>query len=58
MTVSRFCHFVPTSSSWLDLVERCFGELTGKPIRRGVFVSVEYLQKAIEEFLGALEKRP
>jgi hypothetical protein len=37
----------PTSSSWLNLVERWFGELTGKRIRRGVFLSVEDLQKAI-----------
>src|SRR3989304_2164755 len=28
------CHFVPTSSSWLNLVERWFGELTSKRIRR------------------------
>ncbi|MGH7980826.1 MAG: IS630 family transposase, partial [Limisphaerales bacterium] len=46
-------HFVPTGSSWLNLVERWFGELTGKRIRRGVFVSVEDPQQAIEEFLAA-----
>ncbi len=40
-------HFIPTSSSWLNLVEWWFGELTGKRIRRGVFVSVEDLQEAI-----------
>jgi transposase len=51
-------HFVPTSSSWLNLVERWFGELTGKRIRRGVFVSVEDLQKAIEEFLVAWNSDP
>jgi transposase len=34
------CHFVPTSSSWLNLVERWFGELTSKRIRRGSFHSV------------------
>src|SRR5216684_4280843 len=51
-------HFVPTSSSWLNLVERWFGELTGKRIRRGVFVSVEDLQKAIEEFLAAWNNDP
>src|SRR5437899_12390428 len=34
----RFClHFTPTSSSWLNLVERWFGEITRKRIRRGVF---------------------
>jgi transposase len=51
-------HFVPTSSSWLNLVERWFGELTGKRLRRGVFVSVEDLQKAIEEFLAAWNRDP
>jgi transposase len=51
-------HFVPTSSSWLNLVERWFGELTGKRIRRGVFVSVEDLQKAIAEFLAAWNNEP
>lgn len=51
-------HFIPTSSSWLNLVERWFGELTGKRIRRGVFVSVEDLQAAIEEFLRAWNGDP
>ena len=51
-------HFVPTSSSWLNLVERWFGELTGKRIRRGVFVSVEDLKLAIEEFLLAWNSDP
>jgi transposase len=51
-------HFIPTSSSWLNLVERWFGELTGKRIRRGVFVSVEDLKAAIEEFLRAWNDDP
>ena len=51
-------HFVPTSASWLNLVERWFGELTGKRIRRGVFISVEDLQQAIEEFLAAWNDDP
>ena len=51
-------HFVPTSSSWLNLVERWFGELTSKRIRRGVFTSVADLQAAIEEFLNAWNERP
>jgi transposase len=51
-------HFVPTSSSWLNLVERWFGELTGKRIRRGVFVSVDDLVSAIEEFLAAWNANP
>ena len=52
------CHFVPTSSSWLNLVERWFGELTSKRIRRGSFASVADLHKAIEEFLLAWNENP
>jgi len=51
-------HFVPTGSSWLNLVERWFGELTSKRIRRGSFFSVEDLQKAIREFLEAWNDDP
>lgn len=51
-------HFIPTSSSWLNLVERWFGELTGKRIRRGVFLSVDDLRQAIEEFLAAWNDDP
>ena len=51
-------HFVPTSSSWLNLVERWFSELTSKRIRRGSFGSVEDLEKAIEEFLAAWNQKP
>jgi len=51
-------HFVPTSSSWLNLVERWFGELTSKRVRRGSFSSVEDLQKAIGEFLDAWNENP
>ena len=52
------CHFVPTSSSWLNLVERWFGELTSKRIRRGSFASVADLHQAIEEFLDAWNQNP
>ena len=52
------CHFVPTSSSWLNLVERWFGELTSKAIRRGSFGSVTDLQQAIDEFLLAWNEKP
>jgi hypothetical protein len=45
-------HFTPTSSSWLNLVERGFRELTQKRLRRGVFRSVPELIAAIEEFLA------
>lgn len=51
-------HFIPTSSSWLNLVERWFGEITSKRIRRGVFMSVEDLENAIEEFLTAWNSDP
>ena len=51
-------HFVPTSSSWLNLVERWFGLLTSKRIRRGSFGSVEDLQQAIEEFLAVWNEHP
>lgn len=52
------CHFVPTSSSWLNLVERWFGELTSKAVRRGSFSSVADLQLAITEFLNAWNHDP
>jgi transposase len=51
-------HFVPTSSSWLNLVERWFGELTSKRIRRGSFHSVEDLEQAITEFMAAWNENP
>lgn len=51
-------HFVPTSSSWLNLVERWFGELTSKRIRRGSFFSVEDLRQAIMEFMAVWNENP
>ena len=51
-------HFVPTSSSWLNLVERWFGELTTKAVRRGCFASVDDLKAAIDEFLKAWNDDP
>jgi transposase len=51
-------HFIPTSSSWLNLIERWFGELTGKRIRRGVFVSVADLVAAIEDYLTTWNADP
>jgi transposase len=44
-------HFTPTSSSWLNLVERWFRELTQKRIRRGTFCSVRELIAAIVEYV-------
>lgn len=51
-------HYIPTSTSWLNLVERWFGELTEKAIRRGAFVSVPDLVQAIEAFLAAWNADP
>jgi len=51
-------HFTPTSSSWLNLIERWFRELTNKRIRRGVFHSVPDLIAAIEEYLAAHNQDP
>lgn len=56
---SRFVpHFIPTSSSWLNLVERWFGELTQKAVRRGIFFSVPDLIQAIGAFLDAWNTDP
>ena len=44
-------HFIPTSSSWLNLVERWFREITDKRIRRGVFPSVDRLIEAIMSYI-------
>ena len=52
------CHFVPTSSSWLNMVERWFRELTDKAIRRGIFRSVPDLEKTIAEYLSAWNEAP
>jgi transposase len=51
-------HFIPTSSSWLNLVERWFGELTRKAVRRGAFVSVPDLIQTIEAFLATWNEKP
>jgi transposase len=51
-------HFTPTSSSWLNLVERWFRELTDKAIRRGVFYSVPDLISAIQQYLDAHNHDP
>lgn len=51
-------HFVPTSSSWLNLVERWFSEITSKRIRRGTFRSVSELIRAITQYIRENNKRP
>ena len=51
-------HFVPTSSSWLNLVERWFREITTKRIRRESFRSVDALVQVIQEFIDAHNENP
>lgn len=51
-------HFTPTSSSWLNQVERWFAEITRKRIRRGTFRSVRELIKAIQEYIHQNNKNP
>ena len=51
-------HFVPTSCSWLNLVERFFGLITTKRIRRGAFDSVTELEDAIKDFIRVHNAEP
>jgi len=51
-------HFIPTSSSWLNLVERWLREITDKRIRRGTFNSVRELVKAISDYIAAHNADP
>jgi hypothetical protein len=44
-------HFTPTSSSWQNLVERWFRDLTQQRLRRGMFTSVQQLQATIFEYV-------
>ncbi len=51
-------HFTPTASSWLNLVERWFREITDKRIRRGVFHSVKQLIAAIDAYVNEHNENP
>jgi len=51
-------HFTPTSSSWLNLVERWFREITDKRLRRGSFASVPILIAAIKDYLNNHNQNP
>ena len=51
-------HFTPTSASWLDLVERWFGLLTEKQLRRGVHQSSGELEAAIYRYLDVTNEDP
>jgi transposase len=51
-------HFIPTSCSWLNVIERWFAEITNKRIRRGVFRSVQELVRVIEEYVDHYNDDP
>jgi transposase len=51
-------HFTPTSSSWLNLVERWFGELTTKKLRRGTHTSVRQLNNDIRDWIATWNDNP
>ena len=51
-------HFTPTSSSWLNMVERFFRDLTDKCVRRGVFHDVSELQQAIGRYIDRHNQKP
>ena len=51
-------HFTPTSSSWLNLVERWFRDLTDRALRRGVFHSVSDLIEKIENYIQTSNENP
>jgi transposase len=51
-------HFTPTSSSWLNLVERLFAEITRQRIRRGTFNTVEELKTAIADWIEYRNQNP
>jgi transposase len=51
-------HFTPTSSSWLNQIERWFAEITRKRIRRGTFRSVRDLTKAIQDYIQRYNRNP
>ena len=51
-------HFIPTSSSWLNLVERWFRDITDKRIRREAFPSVERLIASIMDYIAKSNANP
>ena len=51
-------HFTPTSGSWLNMVERWFGELTTKKIKRGAHMSVAALEKDIRQWIERWNEDP
>lgn len=53
-----YLHFIPTHSSWLNLVESWFAQLTERQIKRGAHTSVRQLEAAIEQYLRLTNAAP
>lgn len=53
-----YLHFTPTSSSWVNLVERWFSEITSKRIRRGSFKNVKELIMVIKQYIESHNQNP
>jgi len=51
-------HFTPTYSSWMNLIERWFGELTEKWVRRGTHRSTRELEQAIKHWIATWNEKP
>lgn len=51
-------HFTPTGSSWVNQIERWLAEITSKRIRRGTFLSVKELIRAIEAYTRENNRQP
>jgi transposase len=51
-------HFTPTSSSWINLVERLFAEIEQRKLRRGCFISVDQLESELTNYLQTRNKNP
>ncbi|MCA1733539.1 MAG: IS630 family transposase [Acidobacteria bacterium] len=51
-------HFTPTSSSWLNMVERFFRDITQRQLRRGVFRSIKELERAIDDYIQQHNEEP
>lgn len=51
-------HFTPTSSSWLNVIERWFRDLTQRRLKRGVFKSVNQLEAAINDYIAHHNEHP
>ena len=51
-------HFIPTSSSWLNVIERWFRDITQNRIRNGVFRSVQQLEQAIRDYIAHHNANP